>query len=649
MHKRDLNKKRLLFIFMMGFVLLCFNATKAFAQPECDWSEIKESLYSTESAGSGGYTAVGPNTKYGRPLGKYQFIPPTLNTMIDRNPNCNAQHCRCGTNGSNVKECPGRPLLNPNCHAQQECLADALLASNLQEIRNDPDCQALLANGGQQITGSGQGETLSCRVTESGLLAAFHLGGSDECENIRNGRGDSDNTGTSTEYYVCKHGGKPVPGNCTPADYGNTVIVGGEPPFTLTLKQLEFMEESGDPNINTGGCDGCGQCGNCPTKIHQNHEIIRAHESAEFEAHRSWIVTTWWVELVAPALAAMTSEFTANMMLQVKTIGAFFDAKHQLETQRLFQHLTAKAHKDYHPSEELCAIGTNTRSLASSERKSNLAYTTISNRMMQRQLSSGDISSIDGRDSDRRTRLKAVVDTYCRPSDNGGDFETLCKATDQERMNMDVDYTAAFENKLTLELDFSNDKAGDVSDDEENIFALGANLFGHDVIKKIPAGNMGLSPTEIYDNAYLYLDYRAVAAKRSVAQNSFAAIVAMRAEGDSSDEATGPFLKAILKESGIEPDEIEKRLGENPSYFAQMEVMTKDLYQNPKFYAGLYDKPVNVERQSVALQAIELMQDRDIYKSLLRSEAVLATLVETLLLQEHDRLSSKIDNMGEGK
>jgi len=616
------------------------------AQEECDWSEIKESLYSTESAGSGGYTAVGPMTKYGHPLGKYQFIPETLNTTIDRNPNCNAEHCRCGTNGANVEACPGRPLLNANCHAQQECLADALLASNLQEIQNDPDCQALLANGGQQITGSGQNETRTCRVTESGLLAAFHLGGSDECENIRNGRGDSDNTGTSTEYYVCKHGGKPVPGNCTPADYGNTLIVGGEPPLTLTLQQLLFMQESGDPNINTGGCSGCAQCGDCPVKINQNHEIIRAHDSAEFEAHRAWIVTTWWIELVAPALGAMTSQFKANMLLQIEAIGAFFDAKHQLETQRLFQHLTAKAHKDYHPSEELCAIGTNTRSLASSEHKKNLVHTTIANRMMQRQLSGGDTTSLDGRDSDRRTRLKTVVDTFCRPSDNGGDFQTLCQATDRTRMNMDVDYTAALQNKLTLELDFSGTEADDVSDDEENIFALGANLFAHDVIQKIPAGNMGLSPTQIYDDAYLYLDYRAVAAKRSIAQNSFAAIVAMRAEGDSSNEASGPFLKAILQESGVNPEEIEKRLGENPSYFAQMEVLTKDLYQNPKFYAGLYDKPVNVERQGVALQAIELMQDRDIYKSLLRSEAVLATLIETLLAKEHNRVSSAINQSG---
>ncbi len=414
----------------------------------------------------------------------------------------------------------------------------------------------------------------------------------------------------------------------------------------LQKKEEEQKEQAANA---TEGCSGCGACANCPIKINENHVSIRTYETSSFEAHRSWLVTTWWVELVAPALAAMTSQFTANMMLQVEAIGAFFDAKHQLETQRLFQHLTAKAHKDYHPSEELCVIGTNTRSLTHSERKTNLVHTTLANRMMQRQLSQGTALSTTGEESDRLSRLRKVLDTYCRPTDNGGFLNILCKATKKERMNMDVDYTSAMENKLTLNLNFSDGKESDVTEDEENILSLGTNLFAHDVIKKIPIGNLGKSPQDIYDMAYYYLDYRAIAAKRGVAQNSFAAIAALKAEGDESENATGPFLKAILTEAGVNPNDIEKRLGKNPSYFAQMEVMTKDIYQNPQFYSDLYDKPVNIERKSAALQAIELMQDRDIYQSLMRSEAVLATLVETLLAKEHERISGKLQNMSSGQ
>src|SRR5690606_4894496 len=107
---------------------------------------------------------------------------------------------------------------------------------------------------------------------------------------------------------------------------------------------------------------------------------------------------------------------------------------------------------------------------------------------------------------------------------------------------------------------------------------------------------------------------------------------AMRASGD---EGSAPYTKALIKELGItSTDEIDKFLGEKPSYFAQMEVLTKKIYQNPTFYTELYDKPVNVERKGAAIEAISLMQDRDLYNSLLRSEAVLSVLLETMLIKE---------------
>jgi len=40
----------------------------------------------------------------------------------------------------------------------------------------------------------------------------------------------------------------------------------------------------------------------------------------------------------------MTNQLTATSMQQVQIIGSFFDAKHQLETQRMFQQMTAEAH-----------------------------------------------------------------------------------------------------------------------------------------------------------------------------------------------------------------------------------------------------------------------------------------------------------------
>ena len=71
-----------------------------------------------------------------------------------------------------------------------------------------------------------------------------------------------------------------------------------------------------------------------------------------------------------------------------------------------------------------------------------------------------------------------------------------------------------------------------------------------------------------------------------------------------------------------------------------MEILTKKIYQNPDFYTNLYDKPANVERKGVALQAIGLMQKFDLFKSNLRSEASLSVLLELAVID----LQKEVEN-----
>ncbi len=399
-------------------------------------------------------------------------------------------------------------------------------------------------------------------------------------------------------------------------------------------------------NSSFGACSGgCGPCGPCEGEIEDTHEAIRDNTELRFNEYRRWLVEEFFFLAEVPqAMALMAEQLTAVGIQQIQIIGTFFDAKHQLETQRLFQTLTAEAHKDYHPSEELCEIGTGTKSLATSERISNLGQLTFANRMMQRQLLSKDVLSGKGEISDRESRLRQFRSVFCNPNDNAAHLQgpdSLCGAGGiKERYNMDVDYTNALESKLTLDLGFGRKLSA--SADEENIYALGANIFGHQTLSVVADRFLAATDHTPRELAHFYLRQRAVVAKRSVAQNSFAAISAMRASGNGEN---APFLKAVIHELGVEERHIDPYIGESPSYFAQMEILTKKLYQNPKFYAGLYDKPVNVERKGAALQAIALMQDRDIYKSLLRSEAVLATLLETLIRTEHDRVSRDLSTL----
>src|SRR5690606_26127174 len=95
-------------------------------------------------------------------------------------------------------------------------------------------------------------------------------------------------------------------------------------------------------------------------------------------------------------------------------------------------------------------------------------------------------------------------------------------------------------------------------------------------------------------------------------------------------------LKALMKEMGLPDDEVEKVLGENPSYYAQMEFLSKKIYQNPNFYTALYDKPANVERIRAAMTAVKLMNDRDIHAAMLRREMLLSMMLELRLRERAD-------------
>lgn len=411
-------------------------------------------------------------------------------------------------------------------------------------------------------------------------------------------------------------------------------------------------------------CSTCALC-SCRPKIEANHIEIRSHMTGEFVKHRNWMIDEFFTKHILPAMAQMTAQLSTVAVQQTQMVGTFFDAKHQLETQRLFQQLMAEAHKDYQPSEGVCEIGTNIRSLAASSRKSDLGQIAFADRVMKRQLRNGDVLSTPSSDADMYARINMFVKNHCNPKDNANGLKFLCAqgGKNKARMNKDVDFTRTIESQLTLDVDFSDIGKTEASSamqaqmgasvpsgasgqpDAEDVFALTANLFAHQTLPAIAKGVLATSEGEPREAAYKYMDLRSLAAKRSVAQNSIAAIAAERGKGDKE---VAPYLKKLVTELGVPENEVEDILGEQPSYFAQMEVLTKDIYQNPVFYTELYDKPANVLRKGAAIRALGVMQNADMYKSQLRNEAVLSVILETMLADEQRRVSGALSDLSKG-
>jgi hypothetical protein len=320
-------------------------------------------------------------------------------------------------------------------------------------------------------------------------------------------------------------------------------------------------------------------------------------------------------------LQLMTTQLTTTMMQQMQIIGTFFDAKHQLETQRLFQEKTAQAHKDYHPSEQMCEIGTFVRNLAESEKRAKLSHTAFTQGMIDRALKTGDAKT-SGISMDDDTRLRGYIEKFCSVKDNAAQNRRLCKSSvSADKQNADINYTKTIDLPLTLDINMTDN---DVDNDEENIFAFLDYIFMHDSFPWIEQEKTTL--TKFIEP---YQDMRSLIAMRSVAQNSFAYIISEKSRGtDDTQASAAPYIKALMRDLGIDDDDIKDMLGENPSYYAQMEMLTKKIYQHPEFMSNLYDKPANVKRIKAALTAIKTMQDRDIHQAMLRREMLMSMMLE---------------------
>ncbi len=413
------------------------------------------------------------------------------------------------------------------------------------------------------------------------------------------------------------------------------------------------------------------QAFNCtpyPQEIRRQHRSVlrpqvTRHIADEFNQHRDWLTDTFARQQVIPALQLMTEQMTTVAMQQTMIIGTFFDAKHQLETQRLFQELQVQAHKDYQPSTAFCTFGTNVRSLASSEVAGRYTAVAMGQRQIARHLGLSNMAGADNAENDKVARWEQFRNIYCDPQDNNwldvantglvpdaaGVADPVCLTDEppagdynrnKDRINIDIDYTRAIENRRTLDIARMYDVA---SNDEIDIQALGNNLYGNDILfRDISRSNLTND-----DKPDLFLTLRSIAAKRSVAENSFNTIVGIKSLGDAAGVYTGVpvdtyrYLGRLMMELGIPEADVHEYLDlpfsvSSPtspryhmSYFSQLEIMAKKIYQNPDFYANLYDKPANVQRTSAALKAIELMLDRAIYESQLRQEMAMSVLLSS--------------------
>ncbi len=395
--------------------------------------------------------------------------------------------------------------------------------------------------------------------------------------------------------------------------------------------------------------------------VMEQHFITRFFITEQFRFHQNWLFgsgqfyqngvrDSFWELHVQVALMMMAEQLVTVGMEQMLILGSFFDAKQQLETQRLFQKKSAEAHKDYHSSFEMCEIGTTVRSMAAADRNGEYVSFLLGQRAQDRALGVFANGSPDS-SIDREGRIRQVKARYCDPNDNSRDLDELCGAGGPNvTINYDVDWPKLIDQPRALNIDYTD---AAMTHDEIDVLALLTNLTSHETMDKPKR-----TPGDMETAEGVYMEMRSLFAKRSVVETSLNAIIGLKAKGsDMSPRTMDYILNFIMQEGWPNPDwaaamaggYIDTRWDPNwhPSYYSMLELIAQKIYLDEKFYSNLYDKPANVLRKDVAMQAINLMLERDMHKSELRQEMVYSVWLELELMKYQGDIQNRLNSMRE--
>ncbi len=359
-------------------------------------------------------------------------------------------------------------------------------------------------------------------------------------------------------------------------------------------------------------------------------------EELEELAHKLW----------TGSMSDMSREVATNRFMTAADTAKIIDASEMQRSMLEKNRLRAKYHHELQPSELVCSIGTVIRPVSATRDGARAASNSIQSTGLNRDLGSVSVSETGEEaiteSKEMRARRTQYDERYCSPHEGGiNAMEERCQAEPGSRRK-NMDFSATIDVPMTIAESgyLESESSDDVGSGKTDTDALLTNLVGYDLSRR--ASSTGVSEeAEAGDpktESRTWQQTRSMSLLRGPARDAIAAIIAEKSEGV---EQNGEFIRSAFASIGMGEEEIRDLVGEKPSAYAVGEVISKILYQNPDFYVALGEGINGATAAGVAMLAAQLMEDRNRYEACLRTEMVLAALLEAKLRGWQEKLDAR--------
>ncbi len=348
---------------------------------------------------------------------------------------------------------------------------------------------------------------------------------------------------------------------------------------------------------------------------------VTASLTTAMAAHSLFLEQFWMKDGLVASLTEAAKQISIGHNKQVEMLSTLIDKQIHEDTARLIQLKKVESAIATQPSEKSCEFATMKAGLLAAENSGAQKLQEDLNFMGQSALSYKNSVSDSSR-TDASQRVNVVCD-YADPNIAGGALKGICGGATPSDEKMSHFFLASVLKNETLDDTM-----------REPINSAMLSVFFEDAPSRISKEMMKNDDMKV-----AYMNHRSVASKEMLSAYCFRKTFEDQMGGNSISKA---YQEALYSELGLSPDEIQAKLGDNPSAYAQKQLLV-DQVMNPAFGIATLDTVNNVLALANGIQAQKLSSLYDTLETLHCNELILSQLLNDALQPTQSDLQERLD------